>query len=233
AGRRHRTQTTPAKENTMSFRSILASLQFVPPLPRVRAAGRRPGLRPRLEPLEDRSVPATFTVLNLADAGDGSLRQAVLNANALPGADTIRFADGLVGTIGLTGGQLSIADHLTIDGPRAGRLAVSGNGQSRVFRISGGLTVAIDDLTITGGRAVGDGGGILNTGGNLTLDRVVLTGNLAVGVGAPAGRGSGGGGAQTAGGGPPLAENPFTPHTRADGRTRQRLAEWRRRPQSR
>ena len=69
----------------MSFRSILAGLRAVPPLPRARAAGRRAGFRPRLEPLEDRSVPATFTVLNLADAGDGSLRQAVLDANALPG----------------------------------------------------------------------------------------------------------------------------------------------------
>lgn len=162
----------------MSFRSI--------------PAGRRPGFRPRLEPLEDRSVPATFTVLNLADAGAGSLRQAVLDANALPGADTVRFAGGLVGTIGLTTGQLSIPDHLTVDGPGADLLAVSGSGQSRVFNISGGRKVAIDDLTITEGRAVGDGGGILNTGGTLTLDRVVLSNNQAVGVGAPAGRGSGG-----------------------------------------
>ena len=83
----------------MSFRSILSSLRSVPRLPRARAAGRRAGFCPRLEPLEDRSVPATFTVLNLADGGDGSLRQAVLDANALAGADTIHFADGLVGTI--------------------------------------------------------------------------------------------------------------------------------------
>ena len=36
--------------------------------------------------LEDRTVPSTFTVLNLADSGEGSLRQAVLDANAHPGA---------------------------------------------------------------------------------------------------------------------------------------------------
>ena len=70
----------------MSVRSILARLRSAPPLPRARTAGRRPGFRPRLEPLEDRSVPATFTVLNLADDGDGSLRQAVRDANALAGA---------------------------------------------------------------------------------------------------------------------------------------------------
>ena len=136
--------------------------------------------RPTFEFLEDRSVPATFTVLNLGDGGDGSLRQAVEGANAFPGADDIRFADGLQGTIALTGGQLSITDHLTIDGPGAGLLAVSGNRQSRVFNISGGAVVGIDDLTITGGQVVGDGGGILNTGGTLTLDRVVLTDNHAV-----------------------------------------------------
>src|SRR5215813_142394 len=110
----------------MSFRSILASLRSVPPLPRARAADRRAGFRPRLEPLEDRTVPSTFTVLNLADGGEGSLRQAVLDANALPGADEVRFADGLQGTIALTSGQLSITDHLTIVGPGAERVAVSG-----------------------------------------------------------------------------------------------------------
>ena len=95
-------------------------------------------------------------------------------------ADAIVFAEGLQGTIALTGGQLSITDHLTIDGPGAGLLAVSGNHQSRVFNISGGAAVGIDDLTITNGQVVGDGGGILNTASTLTLDRVVLTGNPAV-----------------------------------------------------
>jgi hypothetical protein len=145
--------------------------------------------RLHIEALEDRSVPATFEVLSLADSGAGSLRQAVLDANVLAGADTIHFADGLVGTIGLTTGQLSITDHLTIDGPGAGLLAVSGNHQSRVFNLSGGAVVGIDHLTITGGQVVGDGGGILNTASTLTLDRVVLTDNLAVGTSAGNGRG--------------------------------------------
>ena len=49
--------------------------------------------------LEDRTVPSTFTVLNLADSGPAPLRQAILDANANPGADVIDFADGLDGTI--------------------------------------------------------------------------------------------------------------------------------------
>src|SRR5262245_47333824 len=91
---------------------------------------------PRLELLEDRTLPSTFPVLNRADSGEGSLRQAVLDANAQSGADTIHFADGLHGTIVLTGGQLSVTDDLTIDGPGAKQLAVSGNLQSRIFSIS-------------------------------------------------------------------------------------------------
>src|SRR5229473_5794791 len=123
--------------------------------PRTRDRRRRPKRHqgrlfvPRLEVLECRTLPSTFTVLNLLDSGPGSLRQAVLDANDQPGADVIRFAHGLHGTIALTSGQLSITDDLTIDGPGANRLTVSGSSASRVLNISGSSTdVAIDDLTI-------------------------------------------------------------------------------------
>src|SRR5947209_12432374 len=68
---------------------------------------------PRLEGLEDRSLPSTFTVMNLHDSGAGSLRQAVLSADAHPGPDVIRFAPGLHGTISLTSGQLGVTDDVT------------------------------------------------------------------------------------------------------------------------
>ena len=77
---------------------------------------------PRLEALDSREVPTTFQVTNLADAGMGSLRQAVLNANANPGADVIDFA--ATGTIALTSGQLAINDGVAINGPGAGLLSV-------------------------------------------------------------------------------------------------------------
>jgi hypothetical protein len=48
-------------------------------------------LRPGVEPLEDRSLLTTFIVGTTADSGPGSLRQAILDANATAGADTIAF----------------------------------------------------------------------------------------------------------------------------------------------
>src|SRR6266446_5932290 len=85
--------------------------------------------------LEDRTAPATFTVLNLNNSGFGSLRQAILVANFLPGADVIQFAPGLTGSINLTSGRLTIAGDLAIHGPGAGTLAVSGSDLSRVFGV--------------------------------------------------------------------------------------------------
>ena len=37
------------------------------------------------------AMAATFTVTNTDDTGAGSLRQAILDANATPGVDTIAF----------------------------------------------------------------------------------------------------------------------------------------------
>src|SRR5262245_9635652 len=63
-----------------------------------------------VERLDDRIVPSTFTVQNLADSGAGSLRAAVGAANTNPGADVVTFAHGLRGTVALTSGELSITD---------------------------------------------------------------------------------------------------------------------------
>ena len=102
---------------------------------RIPAVRQRKGSRLTVEALEDRTVPSTFLVTTTADNGAGSLRSALLAANAVSGADTILFSSSVHGTITLTSGELSITDDLTIAGPGADRLSVSGNDASRVFHI--------------------------------------------------------------------------------------------------
>ncbi|HMJ90455.1 MAG TPA: hypothetical protein VK530_11590, partial [Candidatus Acidoferrum sp.] len=116
----------------------------------------------------------TLTVLNTGDSGAGSLRQAILDANA---GDTITFDNTLTGsTIVLTSGQLLIDKSVNIVGLGADKLAVSGGGNSRVFLTTNG-TIAISGLTITGGNSSTVGGGIHNERANMTLNYCAVTGN--------------------------------------------------------
>ena len=73
---------------------------------------------PRLELLEDRLAPATFTVVNTLDSGAGSLRQAILDANALVGSDSIEFniPGAGVRTISPATGLPLITSPVEIDG---------------------------------------------------------------------------------------------------------------------
>src|SRR5262245_41378057 len=84
---------------------------------RRRTAGRRRarGSPFRLDVLEDRTAPAVFPVTSLADGGLGSLRQAVLVANATPGDDAIAF--GVTGTINLAGALPDLSTNIDIRGP--------------------------------------------------------------------------------------------------------------------
>src|SRR5947209_19480060 len=168
-------QTNLGQEIPMSIQSFFKSLTS--PSTRRRPSRRRAQTsRLRLEALEDRTMPSTFTVTNLLDSGPDSLRTAVAAANANPGADAIDFA--VTGTIGLTSGELDITDSLTINGPGAGALTVSGNQVSRVFGIAADPTVTIAGLTVAYGWS-DSGGGIFMAGGTLTLDQRTVCGNSA------------------------------------------------------
>ena len=67
--------------------------------------------------MESRNLLATFTVTNLADAGPGSLREAIERANLDPERDTIEFAPGVSGTIGLRSALPDLATDAEIGAP--------------------------------------------------------------------------------------------------------------------
>ena len=71
---------------------------------------------------------ATFTVTTTDDSGAGSLRQAILDANAAAGADTIDFGPGAAGTITLASSLPHVTDDVDIVGPGAEILTVDGAG---------------------------------------------------------------------------------------------------------
>ncbi|MCA9945522.1 MAG: CSLREA domain-containing protein, partial [Anaerolineales bacterium] len=103
--------------------------------------------------------------------GDCSLRDAI--ATAVSG-DTINIPSG---NYVLTLGELLITKNLTLVGS-ASIPRLDGNGSSRVFQISGNVTLTLNNLTVTNGTAV-DGGGIAIFGGNLTLNNSTVASNVA------------------------------------------------------
>ena len=132
---------------------------------------------------------APFTVTNNNDAGPGSLRDAVAQSNASPGADTISFA--VTGIIVLTTGQLSINGPLTITGPGSASLTIAGNNTSRIFSIFENVAdvcatpgtdfpVSISGLTLMDGRRTTDQpGGAMYAEKTLTLNDVVVSDSQA------------------------------------------------------
>jgi hypothetical protein len=132
----------------------------------------------RLTPVSIGAVDP-FMVTNLSDHDVRSLRAEI--ARNIPGVP-INFAPGLSGTITLTTGELQLHQSVTITGPGANTISVSGNNAARVLEVFGGATATVSGLTITAGRVTGgnNGGGVLiNSTGTLTLTRCSLSGNSA------------------------------------------------------
>ena len=120
----------------------------------------------------------THTVTNTNDSGAGSLRQAIADATS---GDTIDFSLTYPATITLTSGELAINKDLTIDGPGAGSLSISGNNAYRVFSIAAGTAVTITGATIRDGNAT-TGGGIYSQG-TLVLSNTDVVSNTATWLG--------------------------------------------------
>ena len=104
------------------------------------------------------------------------LRQAVLDANSAPGSE-IDFDPSVTGTIVLTSGELDITSDVTIVGPGAGVLAISGNNASAIFNIASDVTASISGLSLIDGN--GTYGGALFNEGTLTIAQSVFANNAA------------------------------------------------------
>ncbi|HEY7063790.1 MAG TPA: choice-of-anchor Q domain-containing protein [Chloroflexota bacterium] len=136
---------------------------------------------------------ATITV-NTGGDGAGTcpatctLRAAVTQANADPPGDMIQFQAGLTSPIVLNA-ALQLNNNMTITGPGAATLAVSGNNASRVFDVGSVFisTVTITGLTIENGGPPAPGGTAPATGGaiqvgalsSLTLSDATVSGSSA------------------------------------------------------
>jgi len=143
------------------------------------------------------AAAATQTVTNCNDSGAGSLRQAVIDVVA---RGTVDFSSSLgCPTITLTSGRINITKDLTITGPGAANLAVSGNKASQVFFVEQKVSAKITGLTITNGLANGsgdvvssNGGGIANWG-KLWLVQTTISNNTSTYVSNGTTLGDGGG----------------------------------------
>lgn len=115
-------------------------------------------------------------------AGGGcTLRAAIEEANAWAGADSIMFNLPIPVTITLGSALPSISQELTIFGPEATALAISGNHTVRVFTVSSSATLTLQNLTIANGKSSpgGYGGGLFNMGGTVIITRSIFSDNQA------------------------------------------------------
>ena len=166
--------------------------------PRMRSAGGKRGSRLALAGLATVLATGTLAVLPAATAsaapisvtncngsGGGSLPDAVAGAGS---GDVITFAVSCPPSSPIVlAGTITISTDLTITGPGAGRLAVSGNNAVQVFHVAAGVTATISGITIENGFSAGgcdigcasSGGGIENEG-TLTVKNSTLTGNQVV-----------------------------------------------------
>jgi Ca2+-binding RTX toxin-like protein len=192
----------------MTARSWIRRL-FARPVTRpVRRAPARGRLR--VEALEDRSVPASYSAATVPE-----LIAAIDAANVTAEADTISLTAGTTFTLtavnntshGATGlPVIAAGEDLTIvgNGATIERGTAAGTPAFRLFDVAVNAALTLENLTLQGGLASGAGlsaqGGAVYSSGTLELSGVTVQSNQAQGSngangvnGGPGGAGSGGG----------------------------------------
>ena len=191
------------------WQKIVRNLIFGTPKTSRRKRKNQPATPARVERLEDRLLLSTFHVNRTDDtvdispgngvARDGTgattLRAAIMEANALRGADTIVLPAGTfvlsragAGENAAVDGDLDVTDltgSLKIIGAGAGQTIIDAARLDRVFHVLPGASLTLEGLTITGGSAKGNsiqderGGGVYVDGGTLVVANSIVSENFA------------------------------------------------------
>jgi hypothetical protein len=142
--------------------------------------------RLQVEALEARVVPTTWTVNNTNASGAGSLAAAVQSANSDTSPSLINFDPAVFSapqTITLTASLVlsNATEPVTIDGPTAVTVTISGNSQYQDFVINNSAVAAtIQNLTISNGNGGSNNGGGFSIGaGMVTIDHCTISNNSA------------------------------------------------------
>ena len=124
-----------------------------------------------------------FVVVNDADSGPGSLRQAVLDADLMAGPNTITFNDDY--TINLTSGKIVIHDDLVITGTGIGNTIIDGSGNNNLRPLGaiGFSNLEISGITFRNSSSATDAGalGIAHVS-NATITNCEFIDNLTTGL---------------------------------------------------
>ena len=146
-------------------------------------------------PVTAAMADVTITVDSIEDLfeedGACTIREAIeatnLNADANEclhdgslGNDTILF-DGISypAVIALNGTELLISDSLSIIGPGATQLTISGNNTSRIITVDSGVTVELSGLTLLDGQTPSSDGNAIDNDGVLTVTNCIFSNNFA------------------------------------------------------